>query len=438
MKPHGDDDAGRTKVGVIGCGWAFDLYMATWRAHPELELAGVADVDPARLQAVCRHYDLRGYPDNEALLRDESIDIVVNLTPIPAHRDVTMAALRSGKHVYSEKPLATTLADARELLQVAKAEGLHLSCAPCNVLGDTAQTMWKAIDDGAVGDAQLVYAELDTGATYLMQPSRWRSASGAPWPWRSEFAAGCTWEHAGYHLSWMCAMFGPVRSVTAFSKLTIPDKSPVPLTPADAPDFSVACLDFHSGVTARLTCAIAGSHDLSLRVVGNEGTLVADTYANYRTPVRLVRHDAVTLGAESLRSVRNSNFLQRCFGLHGRAITLVGRAVKGSWLERLKRREQGYQDKCAGIAELADAIRTGRSPFPGPDFIMHVTELTLAIQSAGVESRTHTLESTFQPLALPERTRQDAASDWRRTPAGAPLAGRLLWAVWWRAKQRLR
>ena len=436
MKPHGDDGVGRTRVGVIGCGWAFDLYMATSGAHPELELAGVADVDPARLQAVCRHYDLPGYPDNDALLRDESIDIVVNLTPIPAHCDVTMAALRRGKHVYSEKPLATTLADVRELLQLAEAEGLHLSCAPCNVLGDTAQTMWKAVEDGAVGDARVVYAELDTGATYLMEPSRWRSASGAPWPWQSEFAAGCTWEHAGYHLAWMCAMFGPVRSVTAFSKLTIPDKSPLPLP--DTPDFSVACLDFQSGVTARLTCAIAGPHDLSLRVVGNEGMLVADTYANYRTPVRLVRHEAVTLGAQSLHSVRNSTVLQRCFGLHGRPIPLVGRRMKGSWLEKLKRREEGYQDKCAGIAELADAIRTGRPPFPGPDFIAHVTELTLAIQSAGVASGTYALESTFQPLALPQRARETAASDWRLTPAGAPLAGRLLWAAWWRAKQRSR
>lgn len=431
------------KVGVIGCGWAFDLYMATWGAHPQLELAGVADVDSARLSAVCGHYDVRGYRDNEALLHDPQIEVVVNLTPIEMHRDVTEAALRRGKHVYSEKPLATTLADARELLELADAQGLHLSCAPCNVLGDAAQTLWKAVNEGAVGNVRVVYAELDTGATYLMQPWRWRSVSGAPWPWQSEFAAGCTWEHSGYHLSWMCAMFGPVRSVTAFSKLTIPDKSPAPLVPPDTPDFSVACLNFRSGVTARLTCAMTGPYDCRMRVVGNEGLLIADTYANYRTPVRLVRFDAATLGAEALYSVRNSTFLQRRLGLRGRAIPLVGSGGRYSWFERLIRREQGYQDKCAGIAELAGAIREGRPPFPGPDFIAHVTELTLAIQSAGVKSETCTLDSTFQPLALPEQTREDAASDWRAARAGTPMVGRALWRMWragerWRRRGRQR
>ena len=142
------------KIGVIGCGWAFDLYMADWARGRGLEIAGVSDLDPARLDVVCRYYGLRRYESNEALLADPDVAIVVNLTPPPCHYPVTKAALEAGKHVYSEKPLTTDLEQARELLALAEANGLYLCCAPSNVLGDTAQTLWKAVEDGAVGEAR--------------------------------------------------------------------------------------------------------------------------------------------------------------------------------------------------------------------------------------------------------------------------------------------
>lgn len=88
-----------------------------------------------------------------------------------------------------------------------------------------------------------------------------------------------------------------------------------------------------------------------------------------------------------------------------------------------RRRKGAQQDKCAGIIELADAIRTGRPPFPGPDFLEHLTELTLLIHGAGVESRTRTPTTSFEPLSLPIPVR-NAPSDWRRA-ARPPLLGSL-------------
>ena len=317
------------KVGIIGCGWAFDLYMATWRRRPRLELAGVADRDPARRDAAGRHYGLRRYESNEALLADPDIEIVANLTPPPSHYPVTKAALRAGKHVYSEKPLATDLAHARELIALAEANGLRLSCAPSNVLGDSARTMRDAVAGGAVGDVRLVYAELDAGPILLMRPELWRSKTGAPFPWVHELEMGCTLEHAGYHLSQMCAMFGPVKSVAAFSKRTIPGEAP------RADDFSVACIDFHCGVVGRLTCSIAAPHDCRLRIVGSEGTIWTDTYRDYRSPVYLERFTRLPLQGRLMASTRRHSILQRVFGVGGQCIPLpppranLGRTRKG-------------------------------------------------------------------------------------------------------------
>jgi predicted dehydrogenase len=185
------------RIGIIGCGYVFDHYMATMYRHASLQIAGIADVDAARLARVAQFYALKAYPDVDSLLADDTIDIIANFTSIEAHYAVTKAALLAGKHVYSEKPFVTDMGQARELADLAQSRGLRLSCAPSNALSATSQTMWKAVADGAVGDVRIVYAEFDDNPIYLMAPEGWRSRSGAPWPYLHEYEMGCTWEHVG-------------------------------------------------------------------------------------------------------------------------------------------------------------------------------------------------------------------------------------------------
>lgn len=430
---------GRTRIGIIGCGFVFDHYMTTIGRHRGLEIAGVTDIDRARVKTVVAYYGVPEAPSTEALLADPSIDIVVNLTSIPSHYEVTKAALVAGKHVYSEKPFVTDMAEARELVALAERQGVRLSCAPSNLLGATAQTMWKVVADGAIGDARIVYAEFDDNPIYLRQPEHWRSRSGAPWPYLHEYEMGCTFEHVGYHLSWMCGIFGPVASVTAFSKVTVPDKTDRPLDPGDTPDFSVACLDFVSGVVGRVTCSIAAPYDHRMRIIGNAGMVHADTYRHYECPVYVEPFGPVTLNARNLRTLRAGGVVPRAFGVGGRRVPLARSVAPGgepgsdreartfnpkTMLDRWRRDQVGQQDKCIGVAELADAVAAGRPHFPSTDFTLHLTELTLAIQGAGTTSAPHHMETTFEPLTIPERT-VAAAPDYRRFATPGP-AERLL------------
>jgi predicted dehydrogenase len=401
-------------IGIIGCGYVFDHYMATWARHRGLTIAGIADSDPTRRAAAAKAYGLHAYPDNAAMLADREVTIVVNLTSIESHYEVTRAALLAGKHVYSEKPLVTDLALARELFALAEVEGLRLSCAPSNALGDSSQTLWKAVRDGAVGDVRIVYAEFDDNVIYRMHPETWASRTGAPWPYLHEYEAGCTYEHVGYHLTWLCAIFGPVESVTAFSKVTLPDKTDQTLHPADTPDFSVACLNFASGLVARVTCSIGVPFDHRVRVVGNLGMLSVDTYRHYQCPVFFERFSQLTLNARKARAVRTSSILQSLFGIGGKPLDLLRNPPPGAggrdtlprvrwWsppgiIRAVKRSQLGQQDKTIGIAELADAIATGRPSFPPHDFSLHLTELTIAIQNAGVSSGAIKLETSFVPV----------------------------------------
>jgi hypothetical protein len=255
-----------------------------------------------------------------------------------------------------------------------------LSCAPSNALSDSTQTMWKAILDGAVGDVRIVYAEFDDTPIYLMSPEGWRSRTGAPWPYLHEYEQGCTYEHVGYHLTQLCSMFGPVESVTAFSKRTLPDKTAEPLDPPDTPDFSVGCLNFRSGVVARVTCSIAAPLDHRVRVIGNKGMLSVDTYRDYRCPVRYERFGKLPLNARKAMSVRRSTLLQRLFGVGGRPLELLSNPEPGSvgrgaapalslssaWVSTHFSSLEPRADGHTAFGGSAQVLETIRIPYPRP------------------------------------------------------------------------
>jgi predicted dehydrogenase len=400
------------KIAFVGCGYVFDIYMRTLWAHPEMEVCGIFDINAARAKVVSDHFGFPAYPTYEALLADPAVEIVVNLTNISAHYKVTKQALEAGKHVYSEKPLTTEVDQARELFALAEARGLIFTGAPCNVFSDAVSTMWKAIRDGAIGKPLLIYAELDDSPTHLMKSETWRSPTGAPWPYVEEFQEGCTFEHVGYHLVWICAMFGPVTSMSAFSKALVEHKTDTPLSPADTPDFSVACLNFANGVAARVTCSIVAPRDHRLRVIGDKGEISADSYRHYQSPVRLERFSPVSLNARKAYTIRIQPLIGRMFGVGGRNIPLLRRwkshaveadrqgrrSMKQRIIGAIRRREVYAQDKLLGLAEMIRAIEEKRPQPATPDFLLHVNELTLLIQRAGPNGVATVPTTSFKPL----------------------------------------
>ncbi len=276
-------------IGIVGCGFVADYYISTLEAHPELRVMGVADRDPERLARFAAFHNLSTFDSLDALLADDRVEMVLNLTNPRSHYEVTKASLEAGKHVYSEKPLAMNMDHARELVELAERKSLRLASAPCSLLGETAQTVWRALRRRLIGQPLLVYAEMDDGMVHKMAYRKWASASGAPWPAKDEFEVGCTFEHAGYYLAWFPAFFGPAKTVTAFSASLIPDKQTDEPLDVDAPDFSVACVTFESGVVARLTCSIIAPHDHRLRIIGDEGVLSTHDCWRYRSPVHMRR-----------------------------------------------------------------------------------------------------------------------------------------------------
>jgi predicted dehydrogenase len=359
-------------IAIIGCGYVADLYMASLARHPQLRVVGAFDVAPERARRFGAYWRTPVFPSAEALLAGAGFELALNLTNPGSHLVVSRTFLAAGKHVYSEKPLAMSWREAQELADFAARRGLALSCAPCNHLSEAAQTMKRALDAGAIGRPRLVYAELDAGFMAITPHDRWRGASGAPWPAEDEFAVGCTLEHAGYALSWMLRMFGPVERVVSFGSLQRAGK-PTGGRP-EGEDFSVACLAFRSGLAARLTCSVVAPPDRRFTVFGDEGVLRARDLWSYRTPVTLRRY----------LKVRRRLVLS----------PLAWRLAPAETGPRSRRRGATDMDFARGPAELAAAVSTGRPSEMPIDFVLHLNEIALAIGAAPADYR---VTSRFAP-----------------------------------------
>jgi predicted dehydrogenase len=387
------------KIAVLGCGYVAEQYANTLGVHPELTLAGAYDHDAQRLAAFTERTRARAYASFDDLLADSTVELVLNLTNPRSHFELNRRCLEAGKHVYSEKPLAMTSAEARQLAEIAGARSLTLAAAPCSVLSETAQTLGKAIRDGAIGPVRLVYANFDDGMIAPNQsPWEWRNANGVPWPARDEFEVGCTYEHAGYVLTWLCAFFGPARAVTAFASVQLQDKG----IPVDvmAPDFTVGCIEFDHGIVARVTCGLVAPRDKSFTVIGDGGTLFVGNVRDESAPVMWRRSRPSRL---SSAITRRSRWLHRW--LEAR--------VPGATVEALLARPYPFAKRPSAVAaaegkavdflrgpsEVAEAIRERRPSRLSADFGVHIVEIVEALQYPERTGQRKLIDSTFAGMA---------------------------------------
>jgi len=142
-------------VAVVGAGILGSRHARVFHEQPEAKLVAIVDVNPARVD-VAQKFGAQFYADIPTLLANEKIDALAIATPDHLHRDPVIAALRAGKHVFVEKPLATTLAEARELATAS-------ANANCVAMVNYSQRfvsdhLWikHAIDDGMLGRPQMV------------------------------------------------------------------------------------------------------------------------------------------------------------------------------------------------------------------------------------------------------------------------------------------
>jgi predicted dehydrogenase len=138
-------------IGLAGAGTISTQYLTNLARYPDVEVVAIGDLDEGRAREQAAAFGVGSAGGLKDVLEHPRVHVVVNLTIPAAHVEVSTAAIRAGKHVWSEKPLGLDRASARRLLDEASANGLQVCCAPDTVLGPGIQATLRAIADGSVG-----------------------------------------------------------------------------------------------------------------------------------------------------------------------------------------------------------------------------------------------------------------------------------------------
>jgi predicted dehydrogenase len=196
------------RIGVVGLGYISKIYLQTLRNLSSTRVVAVADLVPERTAAVAAEYPGVRASSVEDIYTAPDIDLVLNLTTPAAHATVARSAIEGGKHVYGEKPLATTTADAREILSLADKAGVKVGCAPDTVLGTGVQTARAVLDDGRIG---VPFA----ATAFMTTPGHERWHPDPEFYYRP--GGGPLMDMGPYYISALVTLLGPVRRVVGMT-----------------------------------------------------------------------------------------------------------------------------------------------------------------------------------------------------------------------------
>ncbi|MDP9849342.1 Gfo/Idh/MocA family protein [Streptosporangium lutulentum] len=309
-------------VGIVGCGAISGQYVTTLRALEGVRLVAVADLDPARAQAVAdAHEGVRALPV-PALLADEAVDIVLNLTLPAVHAEVALQAIAAGKDVYLEKPLAATTDEAGAVLAAAAERGVRVGCAPDTVLGTGIQTARRTIDDGLIG------RPVSATAT-MMTPGHER------WHPNPDFyyvpGGGPLLDMGPYYVTSLVTLLGPVVSVIGAagrprdSRVIGSGPRQGELIPVTTDTHVTGVLVHASGALSTMVMSFDAVATVSanIEVHGERGSLIVPDPNRFSGEVKLFRLDGT--GWETLPESAGYRNSSRGFGLADMAGTPEGR-----------------------------------------------------------------------------------------------------------------
>lgn len=285
----------RIRVGIVGCGAiAQSQHIPGYLRSENVEIAALCDVDEALLQSVGEQH---GVPhlttDYRALVAREELNAVDVCTVPNVHFPIAMAAIEAGKHVFCEKPLALTYANARQLHEAAEAAELKTGMGFVHRVTPAARLAHRIISEGDLGEIYSVMAIFSAGgADFAQQPMRWRNqkavaGSGALFDLGSHMIDMVRW-WLGREITSLCAQ---TRIFVEQRRWPTGESAAV-----DSDDASTVLANFEGGAMATFINSFAATgrgFDQRVEVYGSNGALIYDQ----ATPMEL----AVCIGKEMLK-----------------------------------------------------------------------------------------------------------------------------------------
>ncbi|MFL6601397.1 MAG: Gfo/Idh/MocA family protein [Steroidobacteraceae bacterium] len=201
---------GKIRIGVVGCGRISANHFKSIEAHRnDLSLVAVCDTDPAALRAATQKYNVRGYAALDEMLSNAEVDVIALCTPSGLHPSQAIQAARAGRHVITEKPMATRWSDGLQMVQECDRAGVHLFVVKQNRRNPTLQLLKRAVERRRFGRIYMV-----TINVFWARPQSYYD--GAKWRGTWEFDGGALMNQASHYVDLADWLVGPVESVQAY------------------------------------------------------------------------------------------------------------------------------------------------------------------------------------------------------------------------------
>lgn len=352
------DGPKRIRTGVIGCGSVSGSYLPVLTKCPYVEVVSLCDIRPERARQRAEKFNVaHHYPHIDQMLAGEPFDFLIDLTDMQEHEHLNRQALAAGKHVWSEKPIANSLAAGQELLRLAKQKKRRLWGAPITVQSPQFAFMARTLAQGALGRVAAAHAD------YGHEGPNWSS-------FFYEKGGGSMPDLAVYNITTLTGLLGPVKSVAAMLSIVTPerditDKGRISVTEEDN---AMLLLDHGRGVISHIQSGF-----------------------NYFNPHG---HDGRGEQRHTVTIVGSGGFM----GLVGYDWAPQGVDLathKQPKLERHATDAQGYIWQ-QGAALAAECLVTGRELLVTPEQALHVLEIITAARASQENRARIPLTSTFK------------------------------------------
>jgi predicted dehydrogenase len=371
------------RAGLVGCGSLAQRGVLPHLSQPDAQervrLVAVADAVAERAQQTAARFGVPAhFASIEAMLEAVELDMVLVLTPIPFHYANALAAIEAGKHVYVQKALTTTLAEADALLAARDRAGVRLAAAPGYELFPATAQMRAIVDEGRLGRVCMAYT-YTMGFGHEHEPIRagegQLAAIDPSWYYRP--GAGPLPDVTVYSLQLATSVLGPVRRVTALANTIRPQRTWRGSTiTIEIEDNNVLLMEFASGALV----VAAGS----------------DCRGNRRTPWGGLTIYGTT-GVLDVTAVDNNSGYPTDFELQAGRDAPRGFSVALTEQPYLTPAHLALEEPhvYVDIMDLADAVREGRAPRAGGEQARHVVEVIERGRAAARTGQAQELVSAF-------------------------------------------
>jgi predicted dehydrogenase len=349
----------KLRVAIIGCGSVSNRYIPHLQTSALIEIVSLCDIKYDRALAQKKQYNLTAstYADIDAMLAGVPFDMMLTLTDMQIHGALNKKALLSGKHVWSEKPMANTYAEGKALLDLAKSKGLRIWGAPTVVNSPQFAFMSKTIQEGKLGRVASAHGQY--------------GHTGPSWSaFFYEKGGGSMPDLGVYNMATLTGLLGPAKSVMAMTSIvnperTVDDKGKITV---EAEDNAHILMEHGKGVISHVMCGFnyfdPHGHDAkgqqlhSIQIYGDYGNL------------RLIGYDWETNGVY----------------------------LDNSWDEPAKLYQpdsEGYQWQ-EGATKIGEALVKQIEPRINAEHALHVLEIIEAARKSSAKGKKVMLKSSFK------------------------------------------